>query len=129
MSTKSEQSVQIDYINWQEVRSVKHILPSGRLYFSSTQWHPEPQWLMEAEDLTEGVHRQYAMSGIRRWIPVRQNIYDALADRYNMPRETIKSILLGIAYSGIDRAEMENKINGYINRTITPEDDEEVNKS
>lgn len=36
-----------------------------RLWFGSTAWHPEPQWLMEAFDLDRQATRDFAEAGKR----------------------------------------------------------------
>jgi hypothetical protein len=53
-------SVELVYRNWRgEVRPRK-IRPLGA-YFGSTQWHPEPQWLLNAVDLEDGATKQFAL--------------------------------------------------------------------
>ena len=42
-----------------EVRTRK-LYPLGT-YFGATQWHPEPQWLMNAVDLEDGSTKQFAL--------------------------------------------------------------------
>lgn len=31
------------------------------VFFGTTQWHPEPQWMMQAIDLDKGEYREFAM--------------------------------------------------------------------
>jgi hypothetical protein len=38
-----------------------------RLWFGSTAWHSEPQWLMECFDLDRMGTRDYAMAGVHGW--------------------------------------------------------------
>jgi hypothetical protein len=46
----------------QEVR-IRHISPI-RVWFGSTAWHPQPQWMMEVFDIEKRARRDYAMSGL-----------------------------------------------------------------
>ena len=34
------------------------------IYHGSTEWHPEPQWLLRAWDLDKEANRDFALSGI-----------------------------------------------------------------
>ncbi len=45
---------------WRTIRPI-------RLWFGSTAYHPEPQWLLECFDLKKQATRDYAMSGIACW--------------------------------------------------------------
>ncbi len=38
-----------------------------RLWFGSTAWHSEPQWLLEAFDIDKLSTRDFAMSSIQGW--------------------------------------------------------------
>lgn len=63
--------VRIDYTNWRGVRRIRRVVPV-KFEFGSNEWHPEPQWLMEARDLDieeEGVNslRTFALKGIHQW--------------------------------------------------------------
>jgi hypothetical protein len=65
---KLGQVVQMVYKNWRgEIRS-RRILPHpDRMRFGTTEWHPEPQWLMGATDLEDGKLKEFAMDSIRVW--------------------------------------------------------------
>lgn len=55
--------VRFDYRNYKgevETRLVRPI----RLWFGSTCYHPEPQWLLEAVDLERKETRDFAMVGM-----------------------------------------------------------------
>lgn len=60
------QEVIIDYTNYRGVRSVRGIRPL-RIVFENNEWHPETQWLLEAEDLGRGEIRTFAMKNIHSW--------------------------------------------------------------
>lgn len=62
-----EEIVTIVYTNWKGVTSTRHIMPK-RLYFGSTEWHTEAQWLLEAFDVDKQVVRTFAMKDIHEWI-------------------------------------------------------------
>ncbi|MGV3721359.1 MAG: hypothetical protein ACO1SX_10670 [Actinomycetota bacterium] len=59
-------SVVIDYTNWRGERAKREILPF-RLWFGSNDWHPEPQWLLDAWDAEKDELRIFAMRGIHAW--------------------------------------------------------------
>lgn len=58
--------VVIDYTNWKGERSVRTVTP--RLFFwGSTNYHPDPQWLMTAIDEDKNAERTFALSGVHSW--------------------------------------------------------------
>lgn len=59
--------VTIEYTNYKDETSVRHIIPV-RLYFGSTVYHPEDQWLLQAYDLDKKAERTFAMNGVHAWI-------------------------------------------------------------
>lgn len=58
--------VTIRYTNWKGETGVRRIVPQ-RVYFSSSEWHPEPQWIMDALDLEKGAERSFAIKDIHEW--------------------------------------------------------------
>src|SRR4051812_21068783 len=62
----SERVVVIDYTNWRGRREKRTIRPRW-LWFGSTEYHPEPQWLLCAFDGDKEADRDFAMSGIHSW--------------------------------------------------------------
>ncbi|WP_345820179.1 hypothetical protein ABC766_29685 [Methylobacterium fujisawaense] len=58
--------VPILYVNWRGETSVRRIVP-GPTWFGSTEWHPEPQWLMTADEPDTGKRRDFALAGIKAW--------------------------------------------------------------
>lgn len=63
-----EEKIIIDYTNHVGARQVREITPdSAGLFFSSSEWHPEPQWLLNAFDHGKQAPRTFAMSMIHRW--------------------------------------------------------------
>lgn len=67
-ATSELPAVQMFYINWKGVPKVVTVKPR-KWFFGSTQWHPTPQYLMEAWDVEKGEMRVYAMEGIKGWMP------------------------------------------------------------
>ncbi len=60
------QVVAIIYMNHRGETATRHILPQ-KIWFGSTQWHPEPQWLLEAFDVGKQAMRSFAMRDISHW--------------------------------------------------------------
>lgn len=61
--------VRITYTNWKSETSDRTIKPIS-LYFGSTEYHPEEQWLLDAYDYEKQDFRQFAMKDIREWKPI-----------------------------------------------------------
>ena len=58
--------VTIVYTNYRGETAVRKILPKT-LFFGSTEYHPEPQWLLTAQDLEKNAERTFAVKDIRAW--------------------------------------------------------------
>ena len=58
--------VTIDYTNWRGERSLRRVAPR-RFFYGTSEWHPEPQWLMEAFDLERAAVRTFALAGVHSW--------------------------------------------------------------
>jgi predicted DNA-binding transcriptional regulator YafY len=54
-------SVRMTYTNYKGETSVRNVVPI-RVDFGTTEWHPEPQWLMSAYDEDKKAHREFALS-------------------------------------------------------------------
>ena len=52
--------ISLNYTNYRGELSSRQIRPE-KLYFGSTEYHPEPQWLLEAHDLGKGAKRVFAL--------------------------------------------------------------------
>jgi hypothetical protein len=57
----------IDYTNWRGERGLHKIRPTGRCLFEQNQWHPTPQWLLEAVNVDKNETRLYAIATIHCW--------------------------------------------------------------
>jgi predicted DNA-binding transcriptional regulator YafY len=62
-STGATDTVRIRYRNYRGETAVRHIRPR-HIWFGSTSWHPQPQWLMEAIDLDKDAERSFALADI-----------------------------------------------------------------
>lgn len=52
--------ITVTYTNWKGITATRRIRPHS-LRFGSTEWHPEPQWLMKAEDIEKNELREFAL--------------------------------------------------------------------
>jgi predicted DNA-binding transcriptional regulator YafY len=58
-----EKTVVIEYTNWRGERGFRRIKPIS-IDYTSTKWHPDPQWIMDALDLDRNAVRSFAMRDI-----------------------------------------------------------------
>jgi len=63
---QEDRQVKIVYTNYRGETRVRTILPD-RIEFGTTQWHPEPQWLLHALDTEKGGARTFALKDVRCW--------------------------------------------------------------
>lgn len=56
------------YKNWKGDTRKRYIRPK-QIWFGSTQWHEEKQWLLKAVDLESGLARDYALTDFDFTIP------------------------------------------------------------
>lgn len=59
-------TVTIDYTNWRDERALRTIHPTA-LRWGATEFHPEPQWLLDAMDVDKGAARTFALRDIHTW--------------------------------------------------------------
>lgn len=52
--------VTLTYTNWRGETSARAIIPRY-VWFGSTEWHPEPQWLLRATDTEKAAERDFAL--------------------------------------------------------------------
>ena len=55
--------VRFRYRNHKGIEEIRTVRPI-RIWFGSSAWHPDSQWLLEGFDLERMQTRDYAMSGI-----------------------------------------------------------------
>ncbi|RYY73303.1 MAG: hypothetical protein EOO52_18015 [Gammaproteobacteria bacterium] len=58
--------VNIIYTNYRGETGLRKIIPE-KIWFGSTEWHPEPQWLLDAVDTEKNAIRNFAMKDIQEW--------------------------------------------------------------
>jgi predicted DNA-binding transcriptional regulator YafY len=56
-------TVRLDYTNYRGERAQRRVEPVA-LYWGSTEWHPEPQLLLEAVDLDKDAVRTFSVRDI-----------------------------------------------------------------
>jgi hypothetical protein len=49
-----------EYANWRGETSVRRIMPL-EVYHGSTEWHPQPGWLLRAFDYDKHAERDFAL--------------------------------------------------------------------
>lgn len=64
--TDIRKHVIIDYTNWRGERGLRRIVPLS-MHFENNEWHPETQWLLEADDVEKGETRTFAVVNIHGW--------------------------------------------------------------
>lgn len=52
--------LEFGYTNWRGECGVRHAIPR-KVWFGSTEWHPEPQWLLTAFDVEKKAERDFAL--------------------------------------------------------------------
>jgi predicted DNA-binding transcriptional regulator YafY len=60
----------IDYTNWKGQRAARRIVPR-RIYFGRTDYHKEPQWLLDAYCRVKDEERTFAIADIHMWVPAK----------------------------------------------------------
>lgn len=66
MKNDITQVVTIRYKNYRGETSNRKIIPQ-KIYFGSNEYHPEPQWLLDAHDLDKDAKRSFALKDISAW--------------------------------------------------------------
>lgn len=61
-----EQEVNILYVNYRGEKGWRRIRPL-KIWFGSTEWHPERQWLIDAIDLDKQAERSFALKDVQAW--------------------------------------------------------------
>lgn len=68
--SNTNRNVKITYRNYRSEIKEYVIRPTGRNVFENNEWHPETQWLIEADDVARNVTRLFAMKDILVWEPM-----------------------------------------------------------
>ena len=67
---ESKKIVEIVYTNWKGVTAIRHIIPKD-IFFGSTEWHKEEQWLLNAFDIDKQADRAFALKDIKTWKEIK----------------------------------------------------------
>jgi hypothetical protein len=59
--TSNDAPITMTYRNYRGEVAQRTVVPT-RIWFGSTDWHPEPGWLMSAYDLEKGSDRDFALA-------------------------------------------------------------------
>lgn len=79
--------IELTYTNYRGETSQRRITPRS-VYFGSTEWHPEPQWLLTAYDHDKQEYRAFALNDFGNTVDVaavRRQAFEevaAIVDRY-----------------------------------------------
>ena len=65
--SEDNKTVRILYTNYRDETAMRSIVPD-RIHFASTEWHTDPQWLLDAFDLERNAMRSFALKDIRAWL-------------------------------------------------------------
>lgn len=104
-------TVTIDYTNHRGERAMRRIVPI-RIFISSTEWHPETQWLLSAWDADRRADRAFAMANIHSW---GSKIDESLAHQLRLSMErnarmTSRLFKFTSALIGTDRADLVDRL-------------------
>jgi predicted DNA-binding transcriptional regulator YafY len=60
---KDGKPISFTYKNWRGESSRRTALPL-RIWYGSSEWHPENQWFLRAHDMEKGEERDFALADI-----------------------------------------------------------------
>lgn len=58
--------IKVLYKNWKGEEKIRTIIPKD-IYFGSTNYHKQEQWLIKVFDVEKQVERTYALKDIKEW--------------------------------------------------------------
>lgn len=70
--SETRKVVVIRYTNYRGETAVRRIIPR-HIHFTTSEWHPEPQWVIEAYDLDREAERSFAVKDILDWNAVNSH--------------------------------------------------------
>ena len=62
-----KQTVKILYRNYKGEVAYRTIIPKS-IDFTSTDWHPEEQWILTAFDVDKNAEKGFAVVDIKEWV-------------------------------------------------------------
>ncbi|MCA9485286.1 MAG: hypothetical protein KC506_00385 [Nanoarchaeota archaeon] len=60
-------AIEVIYTNYRGETSKRKIIPLGKPFIGSTEYHPRPQYLMDVWDLDRKAKRTYSLKDIKEW--------------------------------------------------------------
>jgi len=60
-------AIKLEYKNWRGEVGIRTIFPLD-IYYGSTEYHKEEQWLIKVWDLDKNDYRTYALRDIKKWL-------------------------------------------------------------
>jgi hypothetical protein len=67
MDSVNEKQIKILYTNWRGEKAWRNIIPI-EIWFGSTKWHEEKQWLLKALDVEKAAERDFALKDVESWL-------------------------------------------------------------
>jgi predicted DNA-binding transcriptional regulator YafY len=67
LELSSSKQVKVIYTNWRGETAERTIEPI-KIWFGSTDWHKEDQWLLRALDIDKQAERDFALKDIQAWL-------------------------------------------------------------
>jgi predicted DNA-binding transcriptional regulator YafY len=58
-------TIVIDYVNWQNIRTNNRKILPIHLWYGSTKWHKESQWILTAWDYGKQEFRDFALKDVQ----------------------------------------------------------------
>ena len=95
-SEMESQPVTLTYTNWKGETAQRRIIPH-RIWWGSTEWHPEPQWLLTALDVDKQADRDFALKDFGQPLTVQDAARGLLTalERAQIDMETLKLFFNG----------------------------------
>lgn len=121
---KSDGAVRILYRNYKGETAWRIVTPEI-IFYASNQWHPQPQWLMNATDVEKGELRTFALKDVIQWGDqpqeresieqmVREILTAAQKDRYLMG--LLRTMINPLTYTAGDVIAPANILNDCLRK-------------
>lgn len=96
--SRSGEAVALTYTNWRGETATRTLRPMF-VWFGSTEWHPEPQWLLKALDVEKNAERDFALKDFGAPPPSVPTGYKLVPEE---PTVSVRSLeqLAGYVFSG-----------------------------
>ncbi len=66
MSVDAKKVITVRYTNYKGETGMRSIVPE-KIWFGSTEWHKDEQWLLDAYDIDKAAIRNFALKDISEW--------------------------------------------------------------